>query len=139
MYSTHLLVGWQDLDTAGRPHWPNYFLWVSRAFDEFLVSRRVDWNQWIEERDVGMPIQHAECSYRAPLQLHDRVTIQLQFREVSARGFETHFTVNHPEGHEVASGLIRRRFVSLKQFCGIQADPTRQLVDSVDNIAEEVG
>ena len=121
MFVTQLLVGWQDLDTAGRPHWPNYFLWVSRAFDEFLVSRQVDLNAWLEQRDVGMPIQHAECSYFAPLELHERVEVELCFEEVSARGFETRFTVRHPEGHSVASGVIRRRFVSLKRFCGIEA------------------
>lgn len=122
-YSHDLLVGWQDLDAAGRPHWPNYFLWVSRAFDAFLVSRKVDWKQWLNDRDIGMPIQHAECRYLAPLELHDRVTVELRFENVVPKGFETRFTVLHPQGHPVAEGMIRRRFVSLKRFCGIDAPP----------------
>ena len=120
-HTSELLVGWQDLDAAGRPHWPNYFLWVSRAFDEFLVSSGVDWNQWMQERDLGMPIQHADCDYRAPLALHDRIGVELRFTNVSARGFETHFTIRHPAGHEVAAGMIRRRFISISGFCGIEA------------------
>ena len=122
---TEHLVGWQDLDLAGRPHFPNYFLWVSRAFDHFMAGKdEVNWLQWMEKQDIGMPIVHAECDYTVPLSLHDRVTIDLTFQNASPRGFETYFEICRiPQGKTAASGLIRRRFVSPSRFQGVEAPP----------------
>lgn len=78
-------------DAAGFLFFAEQFRLVQDALEAFLESRGMSIQYFIAEAPYIMPVVHASTNFKAPLRAGDRVTVQLQVKEIS----ESSITLAH--------------------------------------------
>jgi len=105
-------VRFQDIDAAGIIFYPRVLEYFSDAYMAMLAARSFDVPAMLRERQVGLPLVHAEADYRSPLRFGDAVEVQVAKAKVG----ETSFTL----GYRVYTA--NRRIASLGQTVHVCID-----------------
>jgi 4-hydroxybenzoyl-CoA thioesterase len=63
-------------DPAGIIYYPNYFGMFDEAIEEWLAKAvGIDYAHLVRDQGLGLPIVSAECRFRAPVRIGDRLRI----------------------------------------------------------------
>jgi YbgC/YbaW family acyl-CoA thioester hydrolase len=113
-------IGWGDIDFARVIFWPRYFEYVEHAIGEWMLARGIRWQEFVAERQLGMPAVHVETRYYRPCRLQDLVEIELAIKDLTKKGCRFVFHIWHVDtGTLLASGQVTRRFIDNGAFRGI--------------------
>ncbi len=98
MFSTTRRISLRDADAAGVLFFARYLALAHDAYEEFMISRGMNFRRQLEEGTFILPVIHAECDYRMPLWVGDETTIQLSVTEVKRRTFTVSYALHTPDG-----------------------------------------
>lgn len=87
MFVAHNQVRLHDTDMAGRLFFANQFRFVQEAFEEFAEAQGIDLRHLCQESPYLLVIRHVEADYLAPLQLGDRLRIDLALSTMGVSSF----------------------------------------------------
>jgi 4-hydroxybenzoyl-CoA thioesterase len=93
-------------DPAGIVYFPHYFdMFNSLIEDWFAQELGIDFGALILEQGYGMPIVHADCDFRAPTRMGDRLHLTLLV-ECAGRSSLSYCIVGHSGGTERLRGRM---------------------------------
>jgi 4-hydroxybenzoyl-CoA thioesterase len=72
-----------DCDPAGIIYYPNYLDILEDAIEEWLGA---DYGTLVRERGCGLAIVGADCNFRAPVRMGDRLRLSLRLVSLDADG-----------------------------------------------------
>ena len=74
-------------DPAGIIYYPNYFGMFDEAIEEWLAKVvGIDFAHLVREQGLGLPIVGAECRFRAPVRIGDRLRIAVTLDAIEDTG-----------------------------------------------------
>jgi YbgC/YbaW family acyl-CoA thioester hydrolase len=105
-------VAFDEADGEGIVFFGNYFRLIHRAFEHWLPSKNITWEEWFKNPAFGVPLRHVESDYRRPLRPGDAYDVEIRVKEIgeSSVHFEYHMTL--PDGSLVAQLKTSHVFVS---------------------------
>lgn len=98
-------VRWADTDASGRIHFTAIFRWFEYAEQEFLRSRGLTLNDFLETR-INIPRVHVEANYHAALEYDDAVEVQLSVERVGQSSATLAFVVVREDGELAGDGRV---------------------------------
>lgn len=80
-------VALHDTDAAGVLFFAHLFRHAHDAYEAMMA--RIGWplDGLIRERQLGLPLVHAEADYRRPMRHGDQVAVRVERAELAAQGF----------------------------------------------------
>jgi 1,4-dihydroxy-2-naphthoyl-CoA hydrolase len=90
MYEFRTTVGMHHTDAGGVVFFANFFILAHSCYEAWLAET-ISIAAIIEDKQMIMPMVHAEADYRKPLKLSDKVRIELTPGETT----RTTFTLNY--------------------------------------------
>lgn len=127
-YVADVQVRWSDCDPAGVVYYPNYFTLFEAALSQFMESRGATWTRLMVRHGIRFPRVEARARFRGPAGAGDRLRVAIGVAERRSRGLRLAFTIAHPDGRQVAEGVVG--FVALSADAGA-ADGAVELPDEV--------
>jgi YbgC/YbaW family acyl-CoA thioester hydrolase len=104
-FNTTRRVEFADTDMAGIVHFARFFVFMETAEHEFQRSLGSAIHFDHEGLPIGWPRVEAQCQYRSPARLGDRLDIHLQVLRKGTRSLTYGFTFNHGD-QLVAEGKL---------------------------------
>ena len=98
-------VRWADTDASGRIHFTAMFRWFEYAEQEYLRSRGLTLNDFMDER-INIPRVHVEANYRAALKYDDGVEVHVNVERVGQTSATLAFTVVREDDRLAGDGRV---------------------------------
>ncbi len=98
-------VRWADTDASGRIHFTAIFRWFEYAEQEFLRSRGLTLNDFLDAR-INIPRVHVEANYRAALEYDDAVEVRVSVERVGQSSATLAFAVVRADGELSGDGRV---------------------------------
>lgn len=118
-------VRFSDTDAAGVMHFQHLLGWCHQGWEESLDRFGINAAAVFpggrnDQPSTALPIIHCHADYRAPLQVGDEVTLELQPTRLNIGSFEV-ITRFRLETREVALGCVRHLAIdpSSRERCGL--------------------
>jgi 1,4-dihydroxy-2-naphthoyl-CoA hydrolase len=86
-------VRFQDTDAAGVVYFANVLALCHEAYEESLAASSIDLKTFFSNRDLAIPIVHANVDFYHPMFAGDRLIVQLTPKQVSGSEFEIAYQV----------------------------------------------
>lgn len=102
-------VRFAETDAAGIVYYPNFYKWMDQATQEMIESIGYPTRRMLEE-GRGMPLMEANCRFRSPLFVGDRVKVVSEIAEIRNRAFRVAHTF-YREDALIAEGYEVRAWV----------------------------
>lgn len=67
-----------ETDAAGVVYFANFLSLCHEAYEEALRNSGIELNQLFKDKNIVVPIVHAECDYMRPLECGDEIEIEVQ-------------------------------------------------------------
>lgn len=93
-FSTDIEVRFADLDAYGHVNNATYFTYLETARTKLFLGRFID----LLNRGLHFLVAKAECEYRKPIQLADRVTVAMTVARIGNSSFDIDYTVHNGNG-----------------------------------------
>lgn len=104
-------VFYYETDKMGIVHHANYIRMFEEARIHFLENLNWPYHR-LEEMGLMMPVLHAECQYKVPLQFGDGFRIEMNICEMTGVRMTIAYQLYGNEGSKVyATGLTKHAFV----------------------------
>lgn len=87
MFIAHNRVRMHDVDLAGILYFPRQFRFAHDAFEDFLASDGITFNQIFKQEDFVFVVVHAEADYLAPLHVGDVLEVSVVIKAVGTTSF----------------------------------------------------
>lgn len=104
MYVYQTKIKLHETDAAGLLFFSNQFKIIHDAYESLLETIGYDFAQLIRDRDIFLPIVHAESDYRAPLFVGDAVSIQVRVDKIGKTSFSLAYKLLNAEQKLVGTG-----------------------------------
>lgn len=104
MYVYQTKIKLHETDAAGLLFFSNQFKIIHDAYESLLETIGYDFAQLIRDRDIFLPIVHAESDYRAPLFVGDAVSIQVRVDKIGKTSFSLAYELLNAEQKLVGTG-----------------------------------
>lgn len=104
MIEHHFRVALHDTDAAGVLFFAHLFRHAHDAYEAMMA--RLGWpiDALIRNRQLALPLVHAEADYRRPMRHGDKINVELQLKQITERRFSLDYRFLEG-GHEVAKAL----------------------------------
>lgn len=104
MYVYQTKIKLHETDAAGLLFFSNQFKIIHDAYESLLETIGYDFAQLIRDRDIFLPIVHAESDYRAPLFVGDAVSIQVSVDKIGKTSFSLAYKLLNAKQKLVGTG-----------------------------------
>lgn len=104
MYVYQTKIKLHETDAAGLLFFSNQFKIIHDAYESLLETIGYDFAQLIKDRDIFLPIVHAESDYRAPLFVGDAVSIQVSVDKIGKTSFSLAYKLINAKQKLVGTG-----------------------------------
>lgn len=84
-------IYFSETDAAGVVYFANFLSFCHEAYEEALRSSNIELQQLFENRQIVIPILHAECDYLRPLKCGDKIEIEITSEIKNAESFSLHY------------------------------------------------
>ena len=91
-----------DTDAAGIMFFGNYLRVAHDAYQGYLESCGFNFADALNDGKLLIPIVHAEADYLQPLQVGDRLTVELTASKISTHSFVLRYRLSRPD-HTLAA------------------------------------
>lgn len=100
----HFRVALHDTDAAGVLFFAHLFRHAHDAYEAMMA--RIGWpvDELIRERQLALPLVHAEADYRCPMRHGDQVDVIIELKDLGERRFSLAYGFSS-DGREVATAL----------------------------------
>ncbi len=102
MHTYSTTVRLHHTDAAGIVFFANLFIIAHECYESFL-DPDVTFNSMFNERNLMMPIVHAEADYHSPLRVSDRITINLELLNIGNSSFSLGYDIRNENGESAAT------------------------------------
>jgi len=99
-FSTTFDVRWRDLDALAHVNNAVYFTYLEHARVHYLRHLGLAPD---DPTGIGIIMAEANCRYRSPLQLAERVTVQIRIAELRSSSFTFEYTITGGDGRLAAT------------------------------------
>ena len=109
------------VDRAGIVFFARAFEYAHDCFDEILIAAfdRPDF----DVLGFGMPLVHADASYKAPIRLYDELIVSAEITRIGDRSVTYAYRVDGADGVHRCVVTLRHAFVAYPDFRGIPVPP----------------
>ena len=90
-YSRRVYLG--DTDAAGVVYFAKGMEICHEAYEESLATSGISLKQMLREREIALPIVHAQIDFLSPLFCGDRITVILTSDRLSSNEFATNYQI----------------------------------------------
>ncbi len=104
MYVYQTKIKLHETDAAGLLFFTNQFKIIHDAYESLMETIGYDFAQLIRDRDIFLPIVHAESDYRAPLFVGDTVSIQVSIDKIGKTSFSLAYKLLNAKQKLVGTG-----------------------------------
>lgn len=104
MYVYQTKIKLHETDAAGLLFFSNQFKIIHDAYESLLETIGYDFAQLIRNRDIFLPIVHAESDYRAPLFVGDALSIQVSVDKIGKTSFSLAYKLLNAKQKLVGTG-----------------------------------
>src|SRR5690349_6358686 len=87
MHTHKTVIHLHDTDAAGILFFGHQFEMIHDAYESLLERYGVGFPVLLRKKKYFLPIVHAECDYKAPLFVGDRITIEVELDRVGTTSF----------------------------------------------------
>lgn len=129
-------VTMHDADAAGVLFFARYLTLAHDAYEAFMASRGVSFAELIREGEFVLPVIHAECHYRAPLMLGEKVTVTGTIERVRPRAFSIAYQLYTADGRLAATVRTEHAAVSKSTGKAIHLPP--KLVEALRPVISQL-
>jgi len=103
MYVINSQVRLHDTDAAGILFFGNYFKMAHDVYEEFMKSIGFGLQYIIKETEFLVLISHAEADYKKPLQLEEKLTINLTVESIGQTSFVLSYLLKDTQSNIAAT------------------------------------
>lgn len=93
MFIAHNRVRMHDVDLAGILYFPRQFRFAHDAFEDFLASDGITFNQIFCQEDFVFVVVHAEADYLAPLRVGDTLDVSVVIKAIGTTSFTVAYEI----------------------------------------------
>jgi len=104
MYTYPTTIKLHETDAAGLLFFSHQFKLIHDAYESLLESVGFGFAVLIREKDYFLPIVHAECDYKLPLFVGDKVTIEVTVDNIGETSFTFAYQLKNDTGELVGCG-----------------------------------
>lgn len=83
-------VPFDEADGEGIVFFGNYFRLAHRAFEAYLPTVGIKWEEWFDHPQWGVPLRHVEADYLKPLKPGDEYEVDIRVADMGESS--VHFT-----------------------------------------------
>jgi 1,4-dihydroxy-2-naphthoyl-CoA hydrolase len=116
MFTFNTFVRLPDTDAAGILFFGNYFRLAHDAYETFMESIGFGLDYVIREADFLIVIAHAEADYNKPLQLGEKLTVQLTVEKISQTSFALSYVFK--DKHNDTAAVVKTVHVTVDKKTG---------------------
>lgn len=114
MFVTHNRVRMHDTDMAGILYFARQFRFAHDALEDFAESEGFQFNEVFNNQQFVFVIVHAEADYLVPLQIGDKLEIQLSVENIGNSSFTISYQIYKQEtSKQVLAGKAKTVHVTL--------------------------
>lgn len=114
MFVTHNKVRMNDTDMAGILYFANQFRFVHDAWEDLVENENMSFHKVLHKEDFLFVIVHAESDYYAPLNIGDKLTIQVEVEKIGNSSFTMVYDIYKQDGTEVGKAKITHVTINKK-------------------------
>ena len=97
MYTFSTTVRIHHTDAAGILFFANLFIIAHECYETYL-DPEVNFHFMFNEKELIMPIVHAEADYLKPLRVSNKITVQLRLVEIGQSSFHLGYSIFDEDG-----------------------------------------
>ena len=112
----HTTARFHQVDRAGIAFFACAFEYAHDCFDEILIAAFDDPN--LDKLGFGMPLVHAEASYKRPIRLYDRLELRATIERQGERSVTFRYDVVGDDDVLRCVVHLRHAFVAFPEFVG---------------------
>ena len=98
-----LRVRFHHTDPAGIVFFTNILVYCHEAYEEFMRAGGIPLEEFIFKREQGLPLGHAEATFKRPFRAGQLVTVKLSVGRVGDRSFRMEYDLFGEEGEHLAT------------------------------------
>lgn len=115
MFSSFTKVYFYDADPAGIIFYASLFKFAHLAYEDFMRSLNIGRDLFFD-KEVVLPIVHAEGNYLRPIKVGDELIIDVWVSRLMKSSFELSYKIYQVDLHESAAAKTVHVCVSKKSF-----------------------
>ncbi len=105
-------VPFDEADGEGIVFFGNYFRLVHRAFEDFVPTLGIPWEEWFKNPDWGVPLRHVESDYLKPLIPGMIFTVTINVEKIGESSVHFVYAVRDADGNPCANLKTSHVFVT---------------------------
>ena len=117
-----------DTDAAGVVYFAKGMEICHEAYEESLATSGISLKQMLREREIALPIVHAEIDFLSPLFCGDRITVILTSDRLSTNEFITNYQISPATNLERVLIKAQTRHVCINPQQRIRIDLPPQIL-----------
>lgn len=109
-----IFVHFDDGDPAGITFFANYFRMSERAWELGLVKNGIDWKEWFDHPEWGIPLKTVQAEYHNMLRPGQNCTVELGVKHLGDSSLTLQFEFYDAQKNHCASVRTTHVFVDKK-------------------------
>src|SRR5438067_10846606 len=118
-----LRVRFHHTDPAGIVFFTNILVYCHEAYEEFMRAGGIPLEEFIFKREQGLPLGHAEATFKRPFRAGQLVTVKLSVGRVGDRSFRIESDLLGEGGEDLATAATVHVSVDPKTGCSTGIEP----------------
>lgn len=106
LFSSTFTTRIHDIDAAGVVFYAQIFYFIHNSYEDFLNLQQQPIEK-ILKSDCILPIKHTEADFKAPIFLHESITIEITLHELKESEFTLNYSLLDAHGNIRATALTQ--------------------------------
>lgn len=119
----HTSVRLDQTDASGNIFFNQIFQVFHAAYEEMLTAHGLSIAEIIRQKEILLPIVHAEADYLHPIKIGDKLVIKLYVGRIGQTSFSLHYQISSESAKTMATGKTVHVCVSAKTAKKINLPP----------------
>lgn len=115
-YTIEIFAHFDEGDPGGILFFPNYFRMSERAFELGLVKNGIEWAEWFDHPEWGVPLRHVEAEFHGPIKPGQQCKIRQGTSKVGDSSVTLRTEIHNAKGELCTVVHTTHVFVSRPEF-----------------------